>query len=212
MELQRSFYTNLYDKREVKQSKYNFFNNSMDVLSNDQKIKCEGDLFEYECACSLKAMKNNKSPCSDGITTEFYKNFWNDIKLYLINSLNYSLQIGNLTDLQKQGVITLIPKAGKELSHLENWRPISLLNVDYKIATKTIANRIKLVLPSVVSHQQTGFIKDRYIGENIRLLFDILDYVDENELSSLLFFSDFEKAFDSLDNQFMIRCLKHFNF
>ena len=98
------------------------------------------------------------------------------------------------------------------MCYLENWRPISLLNVDYKIATKTVANRIKLVLPSIISHQQTGFIKDRYIGENIRLLFDVLEYVDENELSSLLFFSDFEKAFDSLDHQFMIRCLKHFNF
>ena len=77
-------------------------------------------------------MKNNKSPGSDGITTEFYKLFWNDIKLYLLNSLNYSLQTGNLTDLQKQGIITLIPKSGKEMCHLENWRPISLLNVDYR--------------------------------------------------------------------------------
>ena len=58
-------------------------------------------------------MKNNKSPGFDGITTEFYKKFWNDVKLYLIKSLNYSLQIGNLTDFQKQGVITLIPKSGK---------------------------------------------------------------------------------------------------
>ena len=73
----------------------------MAVLNNEQKINCEGDLFEYECACSLKAMKNNKSPGSDGITIEFYKILWNDIKVYLINSLNYSLQIGNLTDFQR---------------------------------------------------------------------------------------------------------------
>ena len=58
-------------------------------------------------------MKNNKSPGSDGITTEFYKIFWNDIKTYLINSLNYSLQNSELTDLQKQGIITLLPKSGK---------------------------------------------------------------------------------------------------
>ena len=59
---------------------------------------------------------------------------------------------------------------------MENWRPISLLNVDYKIATKAIANRMKLILPSIISHQQTGFIKGKYIGENIRLLFDVLEY------------------------------------
>ena len=89
--------------------------------------------------------------------------------------------------------------------------PISLLNVDYKIATKSLANRVKQV-PSIISNQQTGFVKGRYIGENIRLLFDVLEHVDEQELSSLLFFSDFEKAFDSLNHDFMIRCLQHFNF
>ena len=157
-------------------------------------------------------MNKNKSPGSDGITTEFYKLYWNDIKTYLINSFNYSLLYGNLTDFQKQGIITLIPKSLKELCFLENWRPISLLNVDYKIATKAIANRMKLILPSIISHQQTGFIKGRYIGENIRLLFDVLEYINEQELSSLLFFSDFEKAFDSVDHSFMIKCLKHFNF
>ena len=157
-------------------------------------------------------MQNNKSPGSDGITTEFYKIFWNDIKLYLINSLNYSNQIGELTELQKQGIITLLHKTGKDINKLENWRPISLLNVDIKIATKAIANRIKPTLNTIISHAKTGFIKGRYIGENIRLLFEILDYIDENELPALLFFSDFEKAFDSLDHDFMLRCLKHFNF
>ena len=166
----------------------------MPSISEADKIKCEGILTEYECFISLKNMQNNKSPGSDGITTEFYKLFWNDIKIYLINSLNYSLQIGELTELQKQGVITLLPKPGKDINKLENWRPISLLNVDFKIATKAIANRIKPTLTTIISQAQTGFIKGRYIGENIRLLFEILDYIDENELPALLFFSDFEKA------------------
>ena len=80
----------------------NFFNDAMHTLNNDQKSQCEGNLTENECASSLKAMNNNKSPGSDGITTEFYKLFWNDIKIYLINSLNYSLLNGNLTDFQNK--------------------------------------------------------------------------------------------------------------
>ena len=76
MKLQCFFYTELYKKRELKQSNYNFFNNTMQVLNNEQKTNCEGMLNEFECASSLKAMKNNKSPGSDGITTEFYKIFW----------------------------------------------------------------------------------------------------------------------------------------
>ena len=74
-----------------------------------------------------------------------------------------------MTDLQKQSIITLLPKSGKDTTILDNWRPISLLNVDYKIATKSISNRIKPVLSSIISPSQTGFIKGRYIGENIRL-------------------------------------------
>ncbi len=90
-------------------------------------------------------MKNMKSPGSDGITAEFYKQklYWNDIKLYYINSINYSYEHGSLTELQKQGIITLLPKNNKDTLSLDNWRPISLLNVDYKIATKVLGNRIK---------------------------------------------------------------------
>lgn len=92
---------------------------------------------------ALNEMQNQKSPGSDGLSIEFYKTFLNDIKSYYLESVNFSFQTGNLTDLQKQGVITLIPKANKDTSLLTNWRPISLLNVDYKIATKALANRIK---------------------------------------------------------------------
>ena len=97
-------------------------------------------------------MKNNKSPGSDGLTTEFYKIFWNDIKTYLTNSLNFSFVNGELTDLQKQSIITILPKTDKDTLFLENWRPISLLNVDYKISSKSIANRIKKVISSIISN------------------------------------------------------------
>ena len=157
-------------------------------------------------------MKNQKSPGSDGITVEFYKLFWNDVKEFYINSINYSFQTGSLTDLQKQSIITLLPKQNKDITSLENWRPISLLNVDYKIATKAIANRVKGVISSMVHNSQTGSIKGRYIGENIRLLFEIIDNAEDENKPGLIFFSDFEKAFDSINHTFIIRCLKHFNF
>ena len=157
-------------------------------------------------------MKNQKSPGSDGITVEFYKLFWNDVKEFYINSINYSFQTGSLTDLQKQSIITLLPTQNKDITSLENWRPISLLNVDYKIATKAIANRVKGVISSLVHNSQTGFIKERYIGENIRLLFEIIDNDEDENKPGLIFFSDFEKAFDSINHTFITHCLKHFNF
>ena len=161
---------------------------------------------------AIKEMKNQKSPGSDGITTEFYKLFWNEIKEHFLKSINFSFQKQELTELQKQSIITLLPKPGKDTTLLENWRPISLLNVDYKIATKVIANRIKNVLPKLIHESQTGFMKGRYIGENIRLIFETLEHVDDHKLPGILFFSDFEKAFDSISHDFMFQCLRHFNF
>ena len=63
---------------------------------------------------SLERYEKQKSPGSDGITTEFYKKIWNDIKEYYIKSINFSFQNGELTELQKQSIITLLPKNGKD--------------------------------------------------------------------------------------------------
>ena len=165
---QKTFYENLYKKREQIPSSYNFFNNNITKLEDEHKQSCEGLLTEVECANSLKLMNNNKSPGSDGLTTEFYKIFWTDVKQYLIQSLNYSYTHGDMTDLQKQSIITLLPKGDKDRTFLSNWRPISLLNVDYKIATKSIihhnkSNRLKKVISNIISNAQTGFVKGRYI-------------------------------------------------
>ena len=138
----QSFYKRLYNKREINGSKYNFFDESINKLSDTDQTKCEGLITEAECISALKLMKNQKSPGSDGITVEFYKLFWNNIKEFYVNSINHSFQTGSLTELQKLSIITIIPEQNKDLTTLDNWRPISLLNVDYKIATKAIANRI----------------------------------------------------------------------
>ena len=209
---EKSYYEKLYSKHDLKQSSYNFFDNNVEKLDEVEQNICEGLLTEQECAAALKEMKNQKSPGSDGLTTEFYKIFWNNIKQFYISSINFSYQNGKLTELQTQSIISLIPKSDKDTSLLENWRPISLLNVDYKIATKVIANRVKKILYKIINCSQTGFLKGRYIGENIRLLFEIIEHAEEQEIPGVIFFSDFEKAFDSIDHEFLLKCLKHFNF
>ena len=110
---------------------------------------------------------------------EFYKLFWNNNEEVYVNSINYSFQTGSLTELQKQSIITIIPKQNKDLTSLDSWRPISLLNVDYKIAIKVIANRVKHVITKIIHNSQTGFIKGKYICENIRLFFEIMDNAEE---------------------------------
>ena len=157
-------------------------------------------------------MQNNKSPGSDGITTEFYKIFWSDIKNYYIKSLNYSFENGDMTDMQKQGLISLLPKTNNDLGNLNNWRPLSLLNIDYKIVTKTISNRIKKYISHIIENSITGFIKGRYTRENIRLIQETIEALEGENHPGLILFADFKKAFDSISHDFMFNCLKCFNF
>ena len=94
---------------------------------------CEGLITEKEVLNVLKNMKNGKSPGRDGYTAEFYKFFWKDIGNFVLESLNKSFTTGELSIAQKQGPITLLPKGNKPRELIKNWRPITLLNVDYKL-------------------------------------------------------------------------------
>ena len=96
----------------------------------------------------------------------------------------------------------------KDPLYLKNWRPISLLNT----ATKRIAKRLEKVLPELINRDQTGYIKNRFIEENIRLISDVIDSYDENNLPGFLLFIDFEKAFDSLEWSFLFKSLEVMNF
>ena len=132
--------------------------------------------------------------------------------MFVVGSLNYGYNVGNLSVTQKQGIITCLPKGDKARHFLKNWRPISLLNTVYKIGSGVIASRIKKFLPILINTDQTGFISGRYIGENIRLLFDLMEYTEEKEIPGLLLLIDFEKAFDSVSWSFLNNVLKFFNF
>ena len=91
---------------------------------------------------------------------------------------NYSFELGQMSNSQKQAIITLIDKEGRDRMFLENWRPISLINVDSKIATKVIANRMKNVLPSVIHGNESGFMKGRFIGATARSVLDIIAHTE----------------------------------
>ena len=94
---------------------------------------------------------------------------------------------------------------------MNGWRPITLLNVDYKILAKCIAKRIEPFLPKLIHSDQTGFMKDRFIGQNVRLLNDLMEYTDVKKISGIFLFIDFEKAFDSIEWNFIKRSLELFN-
>ena len=191
----------------------NFINNpTLPKLSDVQRTQCEGLMTENELLKSIKYFKNNKTPGTDGLTAEFYKFFWQDIKHVLLASINYALTYGKLSVEQRRGIISLLPKKDKDRLYLKNWRPITLLNVDYKILAKALGNRINSFLPSLIDEDQTGYVKNRFIGNNIRIIEDILMYTKLSKVPGILLAIDFEKAFDSLRWDFLEKCLQTFNF
>ena len=86
------------------------------------------------------------------------------------------------------------------------------MNVDYKILTKVTAKRIEKVLPTLINPDQTGYVKGRYIGENVRLIYDLIHYADKLNQKGIAVFLDFKKAFDSIDWNFLSEALQLFNF
>ena len=157
-------------------------------------------------------MDSNKTPGSDGLPAEFCKIFWNDIADFLLGSINYAYKTGQLSVSQKRGIVKLIPKKDAEPYYVKNWHPISLLNCDYKLATKAVANRLKQVLPKLIDNDQTGFLKGRFIGENIRLIDSVINFTAAKNIPGLLVFLDFEKAFDTVEWPFIQNTFQHFNF
>ena len=207
-----NFYNSLYSHKEVQDTDLDYLKTEAVVLNEEEKQKLEGEISLTEIAESLKNMKNNKSPGPDGFTTEFFKFFFKDIGHFLLRSYNESFNNGCLSITQYQGVITCIPKEGKPKQFLKNWRPISLLNVTYKILSACVASRIKQVLPCIIHESQKGFMKGRYIGENIRLIYDTLVVTETENIPGLLLMVDFEKAFDSISWKFIEKALRFFEF
>ena len=114
--------------------KYKFLNSlSTKTLSNEQydlckNIKCETDLFS-----SMKSMKNNKTPGNDGLSKEFYKTFWDELKTPLMESVNKTFHTNTLNISKRQAVIKLTEKKDQDKQYLKNWRPLSLLDIDTKL-------------------------------------------------------------------------------
>ena len=210
-EIQVQFYKNLYQSQELcidKELEEKYLENMEQELKEESKNKLEEDITIAELSEALQKMNNNKSPGHDGICVEFYKLYWNNIKYDFYEVVQQGLENYQLSHSNYLAIIKLLYKKGCR-TDIRNWRPISLLNTDFKILSKALAERIKTVLPEIIHTDQRGCIKGRYIGENIRLLEDIINSKSDDSMILLL---DQEKAFDRVEWSWLFKVLKKFNF
>ena len=210
-----NFYSKLFERKTDKsRTDCLTFLNTLQIptISEEHKASCEKDITMEDLKTSLFSMSGGKSPGNDGLTVEFYKCFWLEIKDFLFSSVCYSREVGELSTSQRQAIIKLLEKRDKDKRFIENWRPISLLNVDTKIVSKSLAGRFSPILPTIISSDQTAYVKGRYIGESIRLISDILDISHKYSIPGYMLTVDLQKAFDSIDHVFLLACLAKFGF
>ena len=193
-----NFYKQLYSSRDdsIENIDLNvkLDNESIPKLSEDEQNKCDADITLSQATNFLRKMKNDKSPGPDGFTVEFFKCFWKDLEMFFIRSWNEGFRWNELSLTQRQGIISIIPKANKPRDFLKNWRPISLLNVSYKILSGLLAERLKSVLPKLIHKDQRGFMQGRFIAENTRIIYDVLQITKEKRIPGMMLLVDFEKS------------------
>ena len=214
---QVNYFSKLYSQTtetENEEAVEKFIQNIQIPKLNDEEIAhCEGLITEHEASSAMMAMKNGSSPGSDGLTLEFFKVFWNKIKAPLIRSFNDSFNKGEMSYTQRQGIIILLHK-GKDLSrdHLNNWRPITLSNTDYKILAKILAGRLCEVIPKLIHSDQVGYLKGRSISTILRTIDDVIEYLNQTNKAGYLLALDYSKAFDSISRNFILKAFKVFGF
>ena len=172
---------------------------------------CQGLITLTECENAVNRMKLNKSPGEDGLPVEFYTLFWAEIGTFLVEMYNECFENNMLPTSMRKSLVTLIHKK-EDKTKIDNYRPISIINTDYRIFAFILANRLQNVINDIVGPDQVAYIKNRFIGINIRLVQDLFNLYNEKNLPGLFVFVDFKKAFDSIEWDFLFKTLSKFNF
>jgi hypothetical protein len=172
----------------------------------------EAPITVEECFIALNRMKNNKTPGKDGLTKEFYHKVFPIISKQFLAVVNDIFESESLSSSQRHGLITLACKDNDNAELLKNWRPISLLNVDYKIISKVLSIRLGSVLSNIIHLDQTCGVSGRSILDNCHLIRNVVDYSTQKRIYLALLTLDQSKAFDRVSFDFLFQALLRFGF
>lgn len=197
----------------------NYQNQSIEEIRNLVPYQCSDaesatllrEITEEDIKGVLFSMPREKSPGPDGYTVKFLRGTWNIIKLDFVVAVQSFFRYGFLPKGVNTTILALIPKK-KEVKDFRDYRPISLCNVLYKVISKLIANRLKMLLPSFISLNQSVFIKDRLLMENVLLASEIVkDYHKDTVSPRTAIKIDISIAFGSVQWPFLLSTLTPMN-
>ena len=193
--------------------KFNLVNNSGKKLSDEYRNELDKMISIDEIYDGMMTLKTGRvCPGSDGFGRAFYHKFWSVLKVPLYSMYQEAMQKGILGATARRGIINLIPKKSKNKLLVKNWRPITLLNFDYKIWAKCIANRLDIVSRDLIGHQQFGFVRGRSIFGNIRRTAEVLSHLNKAHLPGIIIQIDFKKCFDRVEFNSIKKTFEYFGF
>ena len=210
LNVQSKFYSSLYTSD--KSVKFTLNNESGVCLDSDEAESLEESISIDEVYDAIMTLKKNKTPGCDGITIEFYQHFWHKIKKILFELMLYYENHSLMNESARRGVINLIPKKGRDNTLVKNWRPITLLNYDYKIFAKIISNRLGTVIDQIIGPQQSGFIKGRSIQNNLRKTLEVVIKCKNTNTPGVVALLDWEKCFDRVEYVAIAKTMHYFGF
>lgn len=206
----QDFYSKLFSSDGVAEQALNQAVGALErTLSREDRELCDAPLSLMEIEDAVKSLNTGKSPGEDGLTCEFFRRFASrlaPILLLLFNDCERECRVG---DGFAVSVVTLLFKKG-DRSCLTNYRPISLLNVDYKILAKVLAGRLKSVIGSVIHPSQAYSVPGRDISDTVLSLRYVLRQM--HATGGIHVSVDFNKAFDRVEHSFLWAVLSKLGF
>ena len=209
----KDYYSSLYASEHPPDSTaFDLFFYSLDIPKVDEEAASRLDqpLSVEELGTAMASMQCARCPGPDGYPIEFYRTFFPLLAPLLVDMYNESYTKHTLPSTLTQATISLILKKNKDPLDCTSYRPISLLNVDLKLLSKLLALRLDSILPTIISPDQTGFIKNRYSFYNLRRLYNIIYNQPSSNTPEALISLDAEKAFDRVEWAYLFYTMQKF--
>jgi len=174
---------------------------------------CSAGVSVSELEGALGTCASGKQPGCDGLPYEFYRVFWAEVGSVLCDALNESfVGDGVLPGSMREGRIVLVYKGKGSRELIQHYRPLTLLNADYKILAKALARRFAGPLTTVIDPTQTAFIPGRWIGDNVLFHLEEVDYLEESGGEGCVLLLDFQQAYDRVDREWVFAVMRAMGF